>query len=194
MLLSPSNSGTTPGEKPLKYKLSSKSTAGVTPMPISQQTLKDAAFKVKGGKSILEFTKVMKEPNEIELTTSFNNFIWAVGSNFNLGPHKDRGSNSILISKGSFDANWVGDNTLPPPDRNTLRNIESTFNLVLPTDLSYTEVTFNNDEIYTQYRVTFPTTRVYPASPNTPYTLDVGELELVGELLDDTDSPTYVSS
>ena len=163
-------------------------------MPTSQQTLTDATFKVRGGKSILEFTKIMKEPNEIELTTSFNNFIWAVGSNFNLGIHKARGSNSILISKGSFDANWVGDNTLPPPDRNTLRDIESTFNLVLPTDLSYTEVTFNNDEIYTQYRVTFPTTRVYPTNANIPYTLEVGELELVGELLDDTDSPTYVSS
>ena len=161
-------------------------------MPTSQQTLTDATFKVRGGKSILAFTKIMKEPNEIELTTSFNNFIWAVGSNFNLGIHKDRGSNSILIAKGSFDANWVS--TLPPPDRNTLRDIESTFNSVLPADLSYTEVTFNNDEIYTQYRVTFPTTRVYPTVANVPYTLEVGELELVGELLDDTDSPTYVST
>lgn len=65
--------------------------------------------------------------------------------------------------------------------------------------LHYTEVSFgtdNNVEEYVHYRLQFPTTQTYnnsgdEAQTTTTYVVEMGELELVGELIDtDTDTDT----
>lgn len=76
-----------PGSKPLKYNLSGKSVPAVQPMPEDQQTLIDATVEVVDGQTIMEFTKIMAEPNEIEITTGDNNFLWAHGYSQTLGYH-----------------------------------------------------------------------------------------------------------
>ena len=59
-------------------------------MPESQQTLSDASIEVKDGQTIMKFTKIMKEPEEIEVTTGDNTFLWAYGSSDDLGYHASR--------------------------------------------------------------------------------------------------------
>jgi hypothetical protein len=56
-------------------------------MPDSAQTLTDASVEVNDGKTIMKFTKIMKETGEIEITTGKNIFLWAYGSSDILGFH-----------------------------------------------------------------------------------------------------------
>ena len=90
-----------PGETPLKYNLGGKSTTDVQPMPDEQQTLTDATIQVTDGQTIMEFTKIMAETNEIEITTGDNNFLWAYGSSRNLGYHASRESFVQNLSTGA---------------------------------------------------------------------------------------------
>jgi len=90
-----------PEEVPLKYNLDSKSNSGVTPMPDEQQTLVDAVVNVSNGQTTLEFTKIMSEPNEIEITTGDNNFLWAYGSSETLGYHASRAAFVQNLSTGA---------------------------------------------------------------------------------------------
>ena len=51
-------------------------------------------------------------------------------------------------------------------------------------NLIYTEVTFDNVELYSSYRLMFPSTRVYPNSDSSEsYAVEVGGVELVGQLV-----------
>jgi hypothetical protein len=61
-------------------------------MPQHQQTLIDASIEVTNGQTIMKFTKIMAEPNEIPITMGENNIIWAYGSSRVLGYHASRGS------------------------------------------------------------------------------------------------------
>jgi hypothetical protein len=90
-----------PGNVPLKYNLLDKSNSGVQPMPEEQQTLTDAKVEVNNGQTIMEFTKVMAEPNEIEITTGDNNFLYAYGSSETLGYHAKRDSFVQNLSTGA---------------------------------------------------------------------------------------------
>ena len=70
-------------------------------MPDVQQTLTDATIQVTDGQTIMEFTKIMAEPNEIEITTGDNDFLWAYGSSPTLGYHASRESFVQNLSTGA---------------------------------------------------------------------------------------------
>jgi hypothetical protein len=65
---------------PAKYILASKRTSGVTELSTAQQTLQDASITQNTTHTVLTFTKLLAEENEVELlATGRQNFIWAVG-------------------------------------------------------------------------------------------------------------------
>ena len=92
----------------------------------------------------------------------------------------------IPISNGVFDDDW-NDAWRNPVDA----IIDSSFSEGDP-DLDFGEAIFVNTGTFSEYRITFPTTRSYPAiSP--AYVLRIGELELMGVLVNEPPIPTYVS-
>jgi hypothetical protein len=78
--------------------MESKSSDGVVPMPDSAQTLTDAIVEVIDGQTIMKFTKIMKEADEIEITTDANTFLWAYGSSATLGYHSARSPFDLNLS------------------------------------------------------------------------------------------------
>jgi hypothetical protein len=67
-------------------------------MPDSAQTLTDASVEVINGKTVMKFTKIMKETGEIQITTGQNIFLWAYGSSDILGFHAARSSFEFDLS------------------------------------------------------------------------------------------------
>lgn len=87
-----------------KYEMVSKLTSGVEPMPESQQTLQDASIEVSEGQTIMKFTKLMKEPGEIEiLAGDNNNFLGAYGRDEVLATHIARQSVVLNLSSGASE-------------------------------------------------------------------------------------------
>eukprot|EP00584_Thalassiosira_punctigera_P010917 CAMPEP_0172547466 /NCGR_PEP_ID=MMETSP1067-20121228/16995_1 /TAXON_ID=265564 ORGANISM="Thalassiosira punctigera, Strain Tpunct2005C2" /NCGR_SAMPLE_ID=MMETSP1067 /ASSEMBLY_ACC=CAM_ASM_000444 /LENGTH=829 /DNA_ID=CAMNT_0013334551 /DNA_START=42 /DNA_END=2531 /DNA_ORIENTATION=+ len=94
----------TPGGNILKYSMFSKVTSGVEPMPENQQTLFDASLEVEVGQTIMKFTKIMKEPGEIEiLAGGNNNILGAYGRNEVLATHIARQSVVLNLSSGASE-------------------------------------------------------------------------------------------
>jgi len=86
-----------------KYALSSKSNDGVTPLP--SQTLIDASVVQTDTTTILTFTKILSEPNEIPIPLSGPQFfLWAVGSSNGLGYHASRAPFQLDLSQGCAGA------------------------------------------------------------------------------------------
>lgn len=77
-------------------------------MSDDKQTLKNASIEVvnsaSGSKTIMKFTKLMKEIGEIEILTGSNNFLWAYGSDITLGYHTGR---------SPFALNLLGEDDFP---------------------------------------------------------------------------------
>jgi hypothetical protein len=87
-----------PGNQPLKYALNGKYTAAVIPMPEHQQTLMDATLQVdQHGRTVMKFTKILKEQGEIEIKRGENNFLYAKGMSSNLGYHPNRLSFKLIL-------------------------------------------------------------------------------------------------
>lgn len=77
-----------PGSTPLKYNLDGYSLSTVTPMPDEQQTLIDASITVNdNGQTVMTFTKLMNEPDELEIVYGLNRFLWAHGDDATLAYH-----------------------------------------------------------------------------------------------------------
>ena len=93
-----------PDLEPLKYNLGGKSVGLVTEMPESQQTLIDPSVRVEDGKTIATFTKIMKEPDEIEIKFGDNTFLWANGAISALSIHTARGPFGLNLSGGESAA------------------------------------------------------------------------------------------
>ena len=84
-----------------------------------------------------------------------------------------------IISSKSFNQEWVD----RIPQRN-IPNIQINSSYDSGDDnLIYTEVTFDNLDMYSSYRLMFPSTRVYPNSDDSTYAVEVGGVELVGQLV-----------
>lgn len=82
--------GLSPGSV-VKYNLLSKSESGV--QQSSQQTLTDTFFDQSGEQTVMRFTKLLVEENEVQIRASEPTYvIWAVGSSNQLGYHSSRGS------------------------------------------------------------------------------------------------------
>jgi len=93
----------TPGDgNVLKYIMESKVISGVEPMPESQQTLLDASIEVTDdGQTIMKFTKLMREPGEIEISAGDdNNFLGAYGIDEVLATHTKRQSVVLNLASG----------------------------------------------------------------------------------------------
>jgi len=74
-------------------------------MPESQQTLTDASVVFEDANTIMKFTKIMKEPGEIEITTGDNTFLWAYGSSYQLAYHgANRAPFNLNLSSGTSEA------------------------------------------------------------------------------------------
>ena len=90
------------GSVPLKYTLGGYTALAVQPMPESQQTLSTASVEVLDGRTVMRFTKIMKEPDEIEITMGENLFLWAHGSDSTLGYHgPTKASFELNLSSGT---------------------------------------------------------------------------------------------
>ena len=87
----------------MKYSLGAKALSGVMPFPQDQQTLSDTSVEVMGGQTIVKFTKIMKESDEIEITTGDNGFLWAYGTGNTLGYHKAKASFALNLSSGASE-------------------------------------------------------------------------------------------
>ena len=75
----------------LKYDLNGKDTSLVVAMPDDKQTLMDAYISQQGGRTVMEFTKLLIEDGEIPiLEEGENNFLFAKGSGNELGYHANR--------------------------------------------------------------------------------------------------------
>ncbi|KAL7465683.1 hypothetical protein ACHAXS_006005 [Conticribra weissflogii] len=93
------------GDIPQKYNLGGKSPELVTPMPAEQQTLTDASVGIVDGKTVMKFTKILSEPNEIPIDPNVESImLWALGSDFTLGYHSGRGNFGVtLAGEGGSD-------------------------------------------------------------------------------------------
>ena len=86
--------------EPGKYILGGKYDNAILPMDESQQTLQDASIEIADGQTIMTFTKMLKEENEIKIAPGLNTFLWAHGS--------DTESTYHGVNKGAFQLNLLG--------------------------------------------------------------------------------------
>jgi hypothetical protein len=75
-------------------------------MPDDQQTLENASIKIgktsDDVKTVMKFTKLLVEPNEIEVVLmGMNTFLWAHGSDETLAYHAGRSTISVDLSTGN---------------------------------------------------------------------------------------------
>ena len=84
---------------PAKYYLGGKYDGAIQPMQQRKQTLVDPLIEVVDGQTILSFTKLLVEEDEIALSVGTNIFLWAHGTDVENTFH---GGN-----KGSFNINLL---------------------------------------------------------------------------------------
>jgi len=85
--------------KPLKYSLNGKSADAVVQMPEHKQTLINASLEVDNdGRTLMKFTKIMKEEGGIEIKHGGEIFLlYARGMSTNLGYHAERSSVKLTL-------------------------------------------------------------------------------------------------
>ena len=67
-------------------------------MPNEEQTLINATIEVKDGQTVMKFTKLLKEPGQIEISMGLNNMLWAYGSSNTLSYHARRSPFTLYLS------------------------------------------------------------------------------------------------
>ena len=94
---------------PAKYYLGGKYDSAVQLMEQSKQTLLSSQVEVVDGLTVLSFTKLLVEKNEIEISVGENIFLWAHGT--------DADTTSHMGNRGSFRLNlsYQSDNQLVTP-------------------------------------------------------------------------------
>ena len=86
-----------------KYSLNAQNTAGVVPMPDSQQTLIDTRIEQDRGRTTLVFTKILVEEDEIPIDAVGQNiFLSAFGSGNTLGFHASREPYTLNLETGEL--------------------------------------------------------------------------------------------
>ncbi|KAL7459625.1 hypothetical protein ACHAWC_011376 [Mediolabrus comicus] len=103
------------GGIPQKYVLGGKDNSSVKPMAAHKQTLTDTSVTFEDGLTILKFTKIMKEQDEVEIKSGVENtFLYAQGMGLDVGYHAVGESFSLnlpdIVEKGE-DADSVTENT-----------------------------------------------------------------------------------
>ena len=80
-----------------KYDLTSPAISGV--LPSSSQTLQDVNVEQNSTHTVLRFTKLLMEDNELTIIgDGTNTFIWAYGGSNELGYHMGRGAHSLTLA------------------------------------------------------------------------------------------------
>lgn len=95
--------GSTDTGIPQKYRLTVLSVdtdTAIQLMPPEEQTLTDATVEYKDGQTVMKFTKIMKEPNQIEIGMGNNVMLGAHGSFPTIGYHTSKLTFSINLSSG----------------------------------------------------------------------------------------------
>jgi len=88
---------------PQKYRLKAlvvDTDAAIQLMPTEEQTLTDATVEFKDGQTVMKFTKIMKEPNQIEINMGSNNMLWAYGYSPTIGIHANKMGFVVNLSSG----------------------------------------------------------------------------------------------
>jgi len=89
------------GDMPQKYRLMGKTPvvdSAIEIMPNEEQTLINATIEVKDGQTVMKFTKLLKEPGQIEISMGLNNMLWAYGSSNTLSYHARRSPFTLYLS------------------------------------------------------------------------------------------------
>lgn len=93
-------------QTPQKYNLGGQSIETVQPMPVERQALQDASIRIgrtnNGIKTVMKFTKLLDEANEIQIGMGNNTFLWAHGLDENLAYHAGRGAISMDLISGEI--------------------------------------------------------------------------------------------
>jgi len=91
---------------PQKYRMTAASLdtdTSIQLMPPEEQTLTDATVEYKDGQTVMKFTKIMKEPNQIEIGMGNNIMLGAHGSFPTIGYHTKKSAFSINLSSGAAE-------------------------------------------------------------------------------------------
>ncbi|KAK1737500.1 cytochrome b561 and DOMON domain-containing protein [Skeletonema marinoi] len=91
---------------PQKYRLTALSVdtdTAIQLMSPEEQTLTDATVEFKDGQTVMKFTKIMKEPNQIEISMGKNNMLGAYGARPTIGLHARKMNFSINLSSGAAE-------------------------------------------------------------------------------------------
>jgi len=83
-----------------KYSLTSIAQSGVVPMPEQQQTLIEPSIVQEEGTTVMQFTKILEEADEIQIMIGQNTFIGAFGFDNSFFMHEARGSFSVDLVDG----------------------------------------------------------------------------------------------
>ena len=90
-----------PGSGVSKYFMAGQATSLVTKMPESQQTLTDSSVEFDGTQTVMKFTMIMDEPDEVPVVIGDNTFLYAYGSSPTLDYHAGRSPFVLNLSIGS---------------------------------------------------------------------------------------------
>eukprot|EP00985_Skeletonema_marinoi_P016023 scaffold8486_cov73-Skeletonema_marinoi.AAC.1 len=72
-------------------------------MSPEEQTLTDATVEFKDGQTVMKFTKIMKEPNQIEISMGNNIMLGAYGARPTIGLHARKMAFAINLSSGASE-------------------------------------------------------------------------------------------
>lgn len=103
------------GNVPQKYRLLAKTPvvdSAIEIMSEEEQTLINATIEVRDGQTIMKFTKLLKDPGQIEIKMGFNNMLWAYGISNTLSYHAERSTFTLDLSPSSDAA--VKKNSITP--------------------------------------------------------------------------------
>jgi hypothetical protein len=92
------------GNVPQKYRLLAKTPvvdSAIEIMSEEEQTLINATIEVRDGQTIMKFTKLLKDPGQIEIKMGFNNMLWAYGISNTLSYHAERSTFTLDLSPSS---------------------------------------------------------------------------------------------
>lgn len=80
-----------------KYNLGGKSVGAVVELNNELQTLQDTSILQQDGRTVMTFTTLLREADELVLSTGQTNFLWAVGPGNDLAQHEFRGSSTTIL-------------------------------------------------------------------------------------------------
>jgi len=165
--------GVPDGSTPKKYYLGGKDTSSVLPMENEKQTLTDASIEVVDDQTIMKFTKLIKELDEVEISTEGNDFLWAHGYGTTLGYHQSRSPFKINLLEISDDVDGTSStvsvlSTSATATTVSIGSLSSSGRTVSPTVKPVTNPTYHPFNQSTFHPTVTPTQFPTPKPSNNP--------------------------